>query len=129
MGLNKSDEFSVVHWLSEDAPKRTKDCDQCVPHLHFIDNVNKIVNSLNKQKIIYIVTAEKNTTILNDFTLAGFSLLSNIILSGNSSSVDIAVVELGLLVDSTHQIFWGQGLYKTFADIIISQNLKQFRGP
>ena len=136
LGLNENDEYSVVHWLFDDATKRTKECDerssikdQCISHLQFIKNIKKDMSNFNAQKVIYVITTEKNITILNDFTDAGFSLLSNITLTGNSSSVDNAVIELGLLVDSNHRIFRGQGFYKTFADIIVSQNLKQFRGP
>ena len=135
LGLNEDDEYSVVHWLFDDASKRTKECDEkntvkdhCLSHIQFIKNIKKDISNFNTQKIIYVITAERNTTILNDFTDAGFSLLLNIT-TVNSSSVDIAVIELGLLVDANHRIFKGQGFYKTFADIIVSQNLKQFREP
>lgn len=138
LGLDNLDDFSVVHWTSDDNLRKTKDCDisrlnaknQCLTHHHFIQNVHHIMNISNARrgKLTYLLTAERNETILDDFKKANLTLLSDITISHEWSTVDAVVFELGLMLDSSFQIFLGQNLFKSFIDLASSQNFRQFRG-
>jgi hypothetical protein len=137
LGLNHLDNYSVVHWTSDDNLRKAKDCDisrlnaknQCLTHHHFIQNVHHIMNISNakKGKLTYLLTAERNASILDDFKKANFTLLSDIDISHGWTTVDAVVFELGLMLDSTFQIFWGQNMFKSFTDLASSQNFRQFR--
>ena len=139
LGLNHHDNYTVVHWTSDEMLRKGKDCDisrlnaknQCLTHHHFIQNVHHIMNISNskKGKLTYLLTAERNASILDDFKKADFTLLSDINISQEWTTVDAVVFELGLMLDSSFQIFWGQNMFKSFIDLASSQNFKQFRGP
>ena len=54
-----------------------------------------------EEELIYVVTNEKNTTILSDFTASGLVLFSDLRMD-NLTSLEISVVELGDISNSPH---------------------------
>ena len=76
---------------------------------------------------MYVVTDEHNETILSDFTAEEFKLFRNLhILSSQLTSLDEAVIELGLITASTRQICFGNSSYAVFSEIVHTQRYHQF---
>ena len=99
----------------------------CVSHTDFIAMVRKQLGKDIVDELVFVVTTEKNATILADIRAAGLKLFSDLRMSETLSSLDVSVVELGLVVASTQQLLFSpSSSYANFISIIRSQKYKQF---
>ena len=137
LGLQKNENFTVVHWVDDESAKRQKDKisppDQRLnkdgifaSHHDFISNVQDSLNDNQKKNIIYVATGDRSPTFLSDLTEAGFTHYADLNLT-SYNSLDSCVLELLLMLESSHQIFWGNSLFKSFSDLFNSQKLENNR--
>ena len=145
LGLNDYDHFTVVHWIDEETGRRGKECDEkdkdkdniqrenngqlngngnnnCVTHYDFIQNIHKALDGHDKGKLLYVATGEKNASTLSHLSKEGFKIFSDLNIS-SLNSLEISILELGLMVESTFQIFWGKSIFKNFSELMNSQKI------
>ena len=150
LGLKENENFTVVHWVDDESGRRGKECEEkakekekerekereknsvqgpgsansnCMTSYDLIKNIEKSINGNEKKNLIYIATAEKNISTLSQLSKEGYKHFSDLnLLSLNS--LEISILELGLLAASSHQIFWGKSMFKTFSELLNSQKKK-----
>ena len=132
LGLGEKDKYTFVYWADDSTVKRGKEKEKekekeivdkkiFANHHDFIKNVRSASNK-NTGKLVYVKTGEKNETILSDLKKEGFKLYSDLNIS-TLNTLDSNILELGLMVDSSNQIFWGHSIFRSFSEL--SNSLKK----
>ena len=150
LGLKENENFTVVHWVDDESGRRGKECDEksrekekendkekeknlvqgqgngnsnCMTPHDLMKSIQKSINENERGNLIYIATTEKNISILSQFSKEGYRHFSDLNLV-SLNSLEVSILELGLLAASSHQIFWGKSFFKTFSELLNSQKKK-----
>lgn len=94
--------------------------------LHNLKQTKLDVN--NPPLVIYIATNEKNNTILDTLSSAGYKVLSDIKCLNKLNSVDKFIVEIMLMIDSSYFLAWGvSSIHKFVVQAHQDKNKKIFK--